>query len=362
MADYPRPSMRALIARIGADIESRITGANAKLKWTVEGGLARVMAGATNGSYGFISYMARQMLPSTATEEWLDAHADVWLGADARKAASASIGTIRITGVDTTVIPIGTAFARPQDGVQFTTDAAATIGSVTTGLVDVAVTASVPAALGDTPATSIVTIVTPIVDVDSDATVLADSEGLGLSGGADIESDDDLSARVLQRIQASASGGGPGDYVTEALKLVGITHGWQKGGEDGPGTVAVYVVNVNADPITVSGAKITELQAAMDAFAPVTSTITAKNVTTKAINPNIIPIPDTAAVRASIQASLIDMLNRERDPGVTLPFSKVREAVSIAPGETDHTFSSSTADITHVTGEVPILGSIIWPL
>jgi uncharacterized phage protein gp47/JayE len=70
--------------------------------------------------------------------------------------------------------------------------------------------------------------------------------------------------------------------------------------------------------------------------------------------------PDTAAVRAAIEAEIIDLLRREAVPGGTILLSHLREAISIAAGEADHALTIPAANVTHATGELAVLGTITW--
>ena len=59
-----------------------------------------------------------------------------------------------------------------------------------------------------------------------------------LTGGTDTETDDQLRARILHRIQNPPMGGAQADYVTWALAVPGVTRAWAAP-EQGPGTITV---------------------------------------------------------------------------------------------------------------------------
>jgi uncharacterized phage protein gp47/JayE len=65
-------------------------------------------------------------------------------------------------------------------------------------------------------------------------------------------------------------------------------------------------------------------------------------------------------VQAAVAAELADLLRREAEPGGTILVSHLREAISIAVGETNHVLSSPAADVTHATGQIATLGTITW--
>jgi uncharacterized phage protein gp47/JayE len=69
-------------------------------------------------------------------------------------------------------------------------------------------------------------------------------------------------------------------------------------------------------------------------------------------------------VKTNIQNELTDLLKHEGDPGGTLLISHVREAISSALGEIDHTLNlwdgASPADLSIGYDEVLVLGTITW--
>ena len=71
-------------------------------------------------------------------------------------------------------------------------------------------------------------------------------------------------------------------------------------------------------------------------------------------------VPDTAAVRAGVLSSLVDLLRRESEPGGTLLLSHIKEAISRVAGETDHVLSAPVADVVLGTGEFAVMGAITW--
>ena len=62
----------------------------------------------------------------------------------------------------------------------------------------------------------------------------------------------------------------------------------------------------------------------------------------------------------AVEAELRDLLARDAEPGGTILISRIREAVSIAAGETDNVVSTPTANVTHAAGELAVLGVITW--
>jgi uncharacterized phage protein gp47/JayE len=70
--------------------------------------------------------------------------------------------------------------------------------------------------------------------------------------------------------------------------------------------------------------------------------------------------PNTQAVKDAVTAELADLHRREAAPGTIFLLSHIKEAISIAAGETNHVLTVPSADITPATGAIPTLGTITW--
>lgn len=305
----------------------------------------------THGAHGHLKWLSRQVQADTCEDEFLVRLADVY-GLE-RNAAQASTGEVTITGVDTTVCPDETVWVS-GDGIRYVQDGAATIVS---GQAVITVVAEEGGADGDQVSGVKLTIGSPVAGITATATVSGD----GIIDGADIEEIEALRARLLLRLRTPPSGGGPGDYEAWALEVDGVTRAWEYPRLLGPGTVVVYFVRDNDVSIIPSTSEVATVQAYLETKAPVTAEVTA-------IAPTDVPVdftftsltPDTAAVRAAIEAEL-EGIFAEAEPGEPTLLSRLNEAISIATGETDHTLSVPAADIEPAAGELSSLGTITWP-
>ena len=252
------------------------------------------------------------------------------------------------------MIPINTIVQR-SDAVEFMTDAEATISG---GVASVAVTAVVAGTNSNTAASSAANLVTPIAGVNSAATV---NSG-GLANGTDTETDDALRIRLLDRIQQPPHGGADFDYTKWALEVAGVTRAWVYAQELGLGTVSVrFVVDDHESSIIPDSTKVTEVQDYIDALRPVTAAVTVVAPVAVPLDLTITGLsPATSTVQAAVTAELTDLLRREAEPGGTILISHIREAISVAAGEVDHALTTPSADVTHSTGEIAILGTITW--
>lgn len=348
---FNRPTVTQLIDRAAADIEARLPGADARARRSNLGVIARVLAGAAHGLYGFLEWLSRQLMPDTAEVEYLDRWAAIW--GVTRKAAATAKGNVTATGTNGIAIPAGSELQR-ADGTLYTTDAEATIA---TGTATVAVTAVDGGAAGNADANTTLTFFDPIVGINSQATVATG----GLTAGTDIESDDDLRDRLLDRIQQPPHGGNSNDYIAWAKEVAGVTRAWVYPQELGLGTVTVRFTRDDDASIIPDAAEVAAVKTYIDARRPVTADLTvvapiavARNFTIQSLSPS------TQAVKDAIAAELADLLRREAEPGGTILISHIREAISVAEDEYDHVLVSPTANVTHTTGQIATMGTITW--
>lgn len=349
---FDRPDLPALLERVLADIEGRLPEADSRLRRSALGVLARAHAGAVHGLYGHLDWTADQVLPDTAEAEWLERHASIW--GLTRKPAVAAGGDVTFTGEDGAVIPTGTLLRR-GDGAEYTTDAEATIAG---GTATAAATAKTPGAAGNADAGTKLSLPSPIAGVQSGATVAAG----GLTGGTDAEGDASLLSRLLQRIQEPPHGGAAHDYVAWALQVPEVTRAWCYPGELGIGTVTVRFMtdDATADGIPTPE-KVAEVQAYIDQLRPVTAELFVVAPVAVPLTVTIAGLsPNTADVRAAVEAELADLVRRAAEPGGTILVSHIREAISIAAGEHDHRLVGPTEDVTHATGEIATWGGVTW--
>lgn len=352
---YNRPTLPTLIERIVADIESRVAGADARLRRSNFNVLARVLAAVAHGLYGFLGWVFKQLMPDTADAEMLDRHASIWL-ANGRKAASYATGHITVSGTNGTTVPAGTVFKR-ADGISYSTLAD---GTVAGGSAVIEVVSDLAGQAVNADAGTALTIDSPIVGINAAATA-----STALSGGADVESDDALRERLLARIQQTPRGGARHDYVTWALEVPGVTRAWCYPLEQGDGTVTVRFMRDDDATAIPDAGEVATVQAYIEPLIPVGSQLYVVAPVAAPIAFHIQVTPATAAVKAAVEASLRDLLRNDAEPEGgggegRIPVSHLREAISLAAGETDHVLVAPTADVTPSGGQIATFGSITW--
>jgi uncharacterized phage protein gp47/JayE len=327
---FNRPSLADLINRTTNDVFQRLQQDNVLRRADAQV-YARVLAGVAHGLYGFIEWISRQIIIDTAEAEFLERWASIW-GVQ-RLAATPATGTITFTVAPGAAdIPAGT-LVQTLDGTQFQTTADITVSGLQ---------------------------VTPVLGVQTAAVL-----GL-LAGGGDLESDDSLRERLLNRIQQPPQGGDANDYVqwTLATPGGGATRAWVVAEQFGQGTVGVAFVcdgNGAGAAILPSAAQIAAVAAFIDTVRPVTAHVTV-------YAPVAVPIdfaieglsPDTLAVQQAITAELADLLAREGQPGGTILLSHMRSAISSAAQEWDYVLVTPAANVVLSPGQIPVMGRVVW--
>lgn len=348
---FDRPSLTDLITRSQADVQSRLA-CPALLPVSNLAVLSRVHAGGVHGLYGFLDWLAQQVLADTAEAEWLARQAAI--RGLARVAASYAAGDLTLTGTTGTEVLADTAWQR-ADGTLYRALAPVTL---TGGGATVAIRAVVAGAAGTTAAGVTLTLVSPVAGLVPQALVASG----GLSGGADEEGDEALRGRLLDVIRQPPQGGSRNDYVQWALAAhPEVTRAWCYPEEGGPGTVTVRMMS---DGITADGIPSSVVVAAVEAYLqerrPVTAAVTVLAPVAAPLACALSIAPDTAAIRAAVVASLADLILSEAVPNQTLPISHIRAAISAAAGEVDYTLTEPAADVSVALGHIVTLGTVTW--
>lgn len=351
---FNRPSLADLINRTTNDVFQRLQLDNVLRRADAQV-YARVLAGVAHGLYGFIEWISRQIIIDTAEAEFLERWASVW-GVQ-RLVATPATGSIAFAVTPGAAdIPAGT-LVQTLDSTQFQTTTDITVSG---NLATASVAAVNPAAAGNGYTNQTVNLVTPILGVQTAATLGS------LSGGSDLESDDSLRARLLNRIQQPPQGGDANDYVQWALAAPGggATRAWCVPEQFGQGTVGVAFVcdgNGAGSAILPTAAQIAAIANFIDGLRPVTAHVTVYAPVAVPVDFTVEGLsPDTLAEQRAVTAELADLLAREGQPGGAILLSHIRSAISAAAGEWDYVLISPSANIVMSTGQIPVMGSVTW--
>ena len=224
--------------------------------------------------------------------------------------------------------------------------------------------------MSNTDAGDQLSLSSPIVDIDSEVTVVStDTEG------EDVESDDSYRARILNRKRNPPHGGNFNDYIQWALQVSGVTRAWVLPDQLGAGTVLLWFVEDDDVNIFPDQAKIDEVYAyiADNSRKPITATLFVASPTPKDLDITVKIKPYNQTVRDAITAELKDLIFRDavphgalKDAGTNETYeggiliSHIREAISIAPGEFDHEVVLPTTNAPATTGQMYRLGTVIF--
>lgn len=247
---HVKPTLKQIYARVSSDMETRINNRISQgalgifqvkiLKVSLLGVLCAVIAGASYMLYGFLEYLAKQILPDTAEDDWLLRWARLYNYT--QKAAQKASGTARFTGTVGTVVAAGTIIQNTY-GILFETLQAGTITLNGFGYADIPVSATVAGISGNVTTTSM-SLQSPLEHIDTEVTFTVLP-----TGGANQETVEELRARFLLKLRKPVTGGRLSDYVTWALSISGISRAWPKEAYNGAGTVGVIVAGPNNDAV-----------------------------------------------------------------------------------------------------------------
>lgn len=349
---FVRPALREVIARIAGDLNTRLSGLDAKVRRSKAQVIARAVAGVAHTVYGYASAIARETLVTTASEAGLPTHGEIW--ATPRRAAQAASGPWLFEGVADAEIPSGTPFVQPN-ALEWRTDGAATVGG--DGTVEVDCTAQEAGSGGNVDEGAQGTLTSPLAGVSSSVTAAAD-----IATGLDAEDIEAWRARIKARIQTPPQGGAASDYERWALEIPGVDRVWVTKNGLGPGTVVVrFTVAGSGEDAIPDVDKVAEVQEHINALAPVTADVTVAAPVAFVVPFTIAVEPDDADVHDAVQAELEALFLESADPNAgVIRNSNLREAISRADGEEYHTLTTPAGDVQAPIGQLPIVGTITW--
>src|SRR5262249_2386251 len=182
-------------------------------------------------------------------------------------------------------------------------------------------------------------------------------------GGTDDETDDELRARILERIRNPPMGGDLEDYVNWTLRLPGVTRAWAAQ-EMGIGTVTVRFMmdDLRADN---DGFPTPDDVDTVAAYLNTVRPVTVKDLFVEAPIPQPVNLhityldSDVAATRNAITASLIDIFRERAAPGAIWYRSWSDEGIAAAPGVVAYDLVASDV-VMPAGGYMAVLGDITY--
>ncbi|WP_288806489.1 baseplate J/gp47 family protein [uncultured Novosphingobium sp.] len=375
---FSRPTLTSLRSQVAADIAAGLPGLNALLRYNNLNILGDVEAGLVDGCYGYLDWITQQSVPFTSEDEFLEGWAA--LKGVTRKPAVAATGNVTLNGTGG-IVPAGTALTR-SDGANFTVDADVELVG---GVAVVAVTAIATGAASNTVLGTTLSLAAAISGVNSLGTVSA-----AISGGSDVERDDDLRTRMITEYSRPASGGSANDYVNWALSIPGVTRAWCERNVFGSGTVGVLFMmdDVRAEhggfPQGTNGVASAETRGtpatgdqliianALFELQPVGPIVFGRACTANTVNLTIAGIADaTDTTKTAIAAAFAAALLSTAIPGGSTPLSAIEGKIAAVSGATGFVITAISASAGAVTpgptgnissnlGALPVAGNITY--
>lgn len=354
-----RPTLAELITTAQADIDAALAKVNNDSPWagsrlpqsllTI---LAKAVAGLAHGLYGYIDYLWRQCFVTSAEGQWLDLiHGKIW--GITRKQASQATGTATLAGATGSLLPAGTLLQRADGNLyEVIASVVAAEGQATVQVKALGVGLATNASSGTQ-----LTLVNPALGFTGNGVVIS------ITGGAEIETDEEYRGRLLKRIQNPPQGGSEDDWEQWTLEVAGVTRVFATSRPFGGTSVGIQFMmdNTYDDGLPEAGDVATVL-AYLQALTlkPITSELFVSAPTAHVVNFNIQIAPNTAEVRTAVEAEIKALFRREATPSAVIPISHVREVISTALGEGDHVLTSPTTNITPPTGAIPVVGAFTF--
>jgi len=367
---WTTPTLYQVRTMIRDDITASLSGA-AVVGNTVLRVMADAQAGLARLILKYLDWLALMLMPDTATDIWLDRHAQIWLpvnadGSIGRKNATQASGTVGFTGVPGVMIPEGSVLVSPT-GQTYETLEFKALPDAGAQPLEVAVKSINPGADQNQPVGTVLAQAAPISGIDSAVNVI------DLRGGTDVETDEALRARVLARIRQPPMGGCAYDYEQWTMSIPSVTRAWCAPRELGMGTVTIRFMT-DALRADTGGFPTADDIAAVFEYLNRKRPVAVRDFFVQApvpepINFNLALVNDSLTARNQVATAVDAMLKERAMPahqvngqlvaGTTIYASWVAEAINRVTNE----FELDMGD--HVmphNGSLAVLGTISYPV
>lgn len=377
---FQRDTLTKLRQQGLADLDAAFPADQGRLRFSVPGVLVEVLAGMVNAQYGYQDYIARQGVPFTSTNEYLQGWGN--LKNTTLKAATRSKGTLRFAAGGDASIPAGTAVVR-ADGLPFTVVADV---FVTGGYAYPVVEAVDAGGAANTDVGATFLLSSAIAGVAASGVAYTD-----ITGGAGVQSQDSYRADVLAAYARVSGGGTPDDYEVWARQVSGVTRAWAERGGMGAGTVVVRIMLDEANsgeggfPIGDDGVSSHEypglgvatgdqLRVADYVFTlqPADAVVYVTAPVANTVDFTIVGLGSApTTVRNAIEAAISGLFYDLGKPGGVIDLSAIDGAIDSVPGSAGFVITVMTCtageispagrgNVASHTGAIAILGNITW--
>ena len=341
--NFIRPSLAEIVQRISEDAQSRLTAD--ELQRSDLNVFIRVLAGASHSIYAAIEYYKDQLFSDSAETSYLERRAEIFNLV--RKGAQRATGTAKLEFyADPVDVPVGTLLQSGGGGQYRTLNSPSSAGVVSVSAVLGGSAYNLAKGEALAPVNSIEGVKSAVVQ---DAIV----------GGTDVESDEELRARVLARTQEPPRQGTKADYEAWALEVNGVGYAWCFPKEMGDGSVTVRILDQNGNfPDTTL---VNAVKKHIASKASILATIYVESPVEQKCDLTLKIKPDSLAVRTAAESALKSLFKKESIPGATILLSHIHACLSSVADEEDHAIISPAQDFTASDqAHLLTLGTITW--
>lgn len=363
------PTVEQLVTAQVRALTANLTGADAALAVNNLNPVAAVIGGGLHELHVAMDYTSRQKFILTCAPEFLDRHGLEMKPAVPRKQATRANGQVDVVSTGAISLATGAILFR-SDGTQYTVTAGIVLAAAGSAMINVS--AALPGAAGVMGAGDVLTASTGLT---GPATFAVGPQGL--SGGADIETNESYRSRLLFARAYPEHGGATPDWLRYTLAIPGVTRAFIDPLAAGRGTVVVYpffdATRPNGIPLESDRLNVANALASVGPGAGLPVVRIAQAVP---VNVSIFGLmPATPEVQLSVVSELAFTFARNSrvaglsQPHVSMPFlatdaifsrSWIWQAVANATGEERHSITLPAADIAMLNGQTAVLGAVTF--
>lgn len=271
-----------------------------------------------------------------------------------RKVAQASTTTVTITGAEGASIAVGALVA--SDTIFYAVTTATTIAAGQTTMI-VPVQCTIAGITGNVPIGAIKSFPATIAGLSTVTNVAA------VTNGYAEETDSELRARYMEKIQAPATSGNKYHYAIWAKEVTGVGDAKVLPLWNGNGTVKVVIINSNKR--AADSTLINNTAAYIDDNRPIGSTVTVVSAAELAINVSVtITLAsgyELADVKATIESELTAYFASIAFKETYVSYSRISSIILNTAGVFDHSsllINNDTENIAIADTQVAVLGTV----
>jgi len=364
------PTLAALRDRIKGDIVSHTRTPASILYASLGYALSLASAAAFRAAYLYQQFIGKQIIPDRAGNDAMVRWCRLY--GITKSAATQATGTVRVTGAAGSTVATGDVLQR-YDATRYLVTGGPYVYATSTTK-DVTVQAETAGAAGNYTYVSgaALTFVSPPAGIVASAPL---KSATSIAGGADLESDASLLARLLARLSDPPQGGSRADYEAWAQEALPSTdrvwvQTWTDAGSSlSPGYAKVlFTVEGTGAAVIPSGGNVSTVNAAIQVKRPVTAKVTVAAPSNHAFNLALnvhyadgYSSADESDIEAAIAVEIESMFRdvaEVAEGGQTIPVSHLHDAIALVPGIgyytlTDVDGGGPGADIVLAANEYP---------